>query len=190
MNLQEAKLMAAEMMELIAPFCDKSMVCGSIRRGRPEVKDIDIVLVPNDMDSLKALCLSFHPLEFSTDDTKPKWGEKIGRFNYQGHAPIDLYFATAKNFPLLTLIRTGSAEHNVYLCTRAKDRGMYLAADGSGLFYDRAKTRAVPVVFEGDVFKNLDIPTVRPEDREIDKATGRPVWYVGGKAPRAPGNMG
>ncbi len=41
MKLQEAEEQSAEIVELLKPFCKKILVVGSIRRKKPECKDID-----------------------------------------------------------------------------------------------------------------------------------------------------
>jgi DNA polymerase/3'-5' exonuclease PolX len=48
MKLEEAEQLANQIVQSIKHLCDHEhiMVVGSIRRRRPEVKDIDIVLIP------------------------------------------------------------------------------------------------------------------------------------------------
>ena len=43
--LYYASSIASEICELLEPFCEKVEVAGSIRRGKPIVKDIEIVAV-------------------------------------------------------------------------------------------------------------------------------------------------
>src|SRR6266446_3745254 len=47
--------------------------------------------------------------------------------------PVDIYMATEESWATLLLIRTGSAEHNIWMCARARACGGKLHADGSGL---------------------------------------------------------
>ena len=44
MELQEAQKFANQIVEHISPFCERIAVAGSIRRRKPIVRDVDIVL--------------------------------------------------------------------------------------------------------------------------------------------------
>jgi DNA polymerase/3'-5' exonuclease PolX len=46
LKLEEALALAKTVLEVLAPFCERVEVAGSIRRLRPEVNDIDIVAIP------------------------------------------------------------------------------------------------------------------------------------------------
>jgi len=48
MLLAEARKLAEQMVERLRPACDKIEIAGSVRRGKPEVKDIEIVCLPRD----------------------------------------------------------------------------------------------------------------------------------------------
>ena len=165
----EAKMVYIVVANSIKQYCERIEAAGSLRRRRPEVNDIDIVLIPHKgcMDKIKEICLAFHPL--IGPHKPPKWGERMASFRYKEVVGVDLYFADEVTWPILWLIRTGSKEHNIHLCNQAKMQGMYLAADGSGLFKDRLKTEIIPVASERDVFENLRMPYLEPEDREIKK---------------------
>lgn len=116
-------------------------VCGSIRRLKSEVKDIDIVAIPKSEDSynfgepeLNATISRLDPegQNASPDVKRFLLGPKIKRFLYKG-IQIDIYLATKETFSTLCLIRTGSTEHNISLTTLARSKGMKLFANGTGL---------------------------------------------------------
>jgi hypothetical protein len=46
LKLEEAEKCAAKVTDTIHFLCEKVLVVGSIRRRRPEVNDIDIVVIP------------------------------------------------------------------------------------------------------------------------------------------------
>jgi len=48
MDLEKAKAIADEVVRRLGPYCTKIEVAGSIRRRKPWVKDVDIVLIPSD----------------------------------------------------------------------------------------------------------------------------------------------
>ncbi len=45
-KLEEAKAIALRVCERIAPACERVEVAGSIRRGKPQVGDIELVVIP------------------------------------------------------------------------------------------------------------------------------------------------
>lgn len=47
MQLAQAKTIAEGLVEAFKPYCRRVQIAGSIRRERPEVKDIEIVAVPH-----------------------------------------------------------------------------------------------------------------------------------------------
>ena len=155
--LERAQKTAEAVIEKLRPYCKRIEVAGSVRRHRPKVHDVDIVLVPSDPWNLHSeilgLCRPF-PATMS--------GAKIYRFNI-GDIPIDIYFATEENWATLLLIRTGSTEHNIWLCSTAKRKGWHLHADGSGLFDESGGRIAGDT--EASIFEALNLPYQRPEDR-------------------------
>ncbi len=157
MELQRAQKIAAEVIERLSPYCRKIEVAGSIRRGKPFPHDIDIVLIAADPWNLESVILDLaRPLLPGLQ------GDKLKRFTYQCEQ-IDLYFATVETWANLLLIRTGSKENNIRLCTLAKKKGWHLSAAGAGLF-DETGSR-----FAGDteesIYKALDLPYQEPSER-------------------------
>jgi len=94
---------------------------------------------------------------------RPKMsGEKLKCFAFNG-AQVDLYYASPETWVTLLLIRTGSKENNIRLCSRAKGMGWHLAASGDGLFNETGKRIA------GDsdisIYNALGLPYQLPEER-------------------------
>lgn len=68
-------------------------------------------------------------------------GSKIKRLWYGDRKTgigIDIYVATPETWATLLLIRTGSKENNIRLCSLAKRKGWHLKANGDGLFDEPA----------------------------------------------------
>lgn len=152
MKLEEAEKLANEIIEEIKIFCEKIQVCGSIRRKASEINDVDIVLIPKEMSLL------YSKLE-GLGDTEVK-GRKYIRFYYKGEQ-IDVYFAIPENFEILTLIRTGSANHNKKLCTEAIKKGLRLKFD-KGLV---DKNENIIANTEKEILENLLGRYVEPMER-------------------------
>ena len=128
MEIERAERIAKAIIEKLEPYCERVEVAGSIRRRKPDPRDVDIVLIPKDLwnlhNEIMGLCKPF-PATMS--------GKKIMRIKVNG-TQIDFYFADETTRATLLLIRTGSVENNIRLCGIAKKKGWHLAASGDGLF--------------------------------------------------------
>ncbi|MBA7684354.1 hypothetical protein ES703_92748 [subsurface metagenome] len=157
MELEVAQKIAKEVIKRLTPYCQKIVVAGSIRRRKTFPHDIDIVLIPSDAWNLESEVLALaRPFQ-------PKLsGEKLKRFDYRG-AQIDLYYASPEIWATLLLIRTGSKESNIRLCSRAKGMGWHLAASGDGLFNEAGERIAGDT--EESIYGALGLPFQRPEER-------------------------
>ena len=157
MKLEQGQKIADAVIKRLSPYCQKIEVAGSIRRRKATVHDIDIVLVPSDPWNLESEVLAL------ARPVQPKMsGEKLKRFDFNG-AQIDLYYATVQTWATLLLIRTGSKENNIRLCSRAKGMGWHLAASGDGLFDDTGKRIAGDT--EESIYKALGLLYQEPSER-------------------------
>lgn len=154
-ELSRAQKVAEAVVKQLQPHCHKIEVVGSIRRRRPWVNDIDLVLVAKDLWGLHGELVRLGPMKMS--------GGKIVRVEVQG-IQVDFYFATEETWATLLLIRTGSAAHNIFLASRAKARGWRLAASGDGLFNEKGERVAGDT--ELSIFQALGLAYLHPEERE------------------------
>jgi len=83
---------------------------------------------------------------------------------------VDFYRAKPSTFGIHLLIRTGSADHNMWLAGYAISKGMRLKYS-EGLLKD-----AAPIAGEDEkgVFSALGLPCPLPSEREV--ADNKPVW--------------
>ncbi len=123
--LERAEKVAGEVVKRLSPHCKKIEVAGSIRRRKSWVQDIDLVLIPSDLWGLHREISGLGQVRMS--------GMKIMRVMV-GDIQVDVYIADENTWATLLLIRTGSKESNIRLCTLARKRGWHLAASGDGLF--------------------------------------------------------
>ena len=130
MELGRAKTIAEEVIKRLSPYCQRIEIAGSVRRNKPTVRDIDLVLIPSDPWNLS--------YEIMRLGTSHMGGDKLKRVDYNG-TQIDLYYADDKTWATLLLIRTGSKENNIRLATLAKKKGWHLAANGDGLFNEKGE---------------------------------------------------
>ena len=154
MELEKAKVIADKVVAKLEPYCDKIQVAGSVRRQKPFVNDIDIVLIPRDRAALDQTLMVMGHYKMA--------GNKITRVEMDS-IPLDIYFATPETFATLLLIRTGSTENNIRLCSVAKRKGWHLAASGEGLFDENRQRIAWKT--EESIYEALSLPYQRPEER-------------------------
>ena len=173
MKLSHARPIALQIAERLRPHCDRCEIAGSVRRGKAEVGDIEIVCIPSREEADG--CFSF------ADFGETRRSQGFIRAVYQpgrvtmGHPvdgryiqllhdsgiAVDIFTATRDNWGLIYAIRTGSARfsHDVLACGWV--RAGYHSIDGML----RKEGRAVFVREEADLFGLIGIPWVPPEAR-------------------------
>ena len=156
MELKKARTIAEGVVAKLRPYCESIEIVGSIRRLRPEVKDIDLLLIPNSQGQF-----IFQLTEIMG---APKLaGNKLIRCQMPA-ITFDIYIATPETWGTMLLIRTGSTNHNIKLCRLARSKGMKLHANGSGLTKNGDRIAGDT---EESIFEALDLPYIPPEQREV-----------------------
>ena len=167
MEYEKALEIAVRALEQIRPHCERAEIAGSIRRRKPEVKDIEIVAIPKPYERGLLNGLFESDLASVVNQWKKVKGEMIyGKTKYtQRILPegikLDLFFATPENWGLMYAIRTGSANfsHKSLACGWVRQgyrsEGGYLMKDGV----------QVNVYEEEDLFRIIQKPWIVPEHR-------------------------
>jgi len=159
MRLEEARSIAERVKEMLTPYCERIEIAGSIRRGKPIVHDIDIVLIEKP-----EAALVMNNILFNIGIVKLN-GPKIKRvYLPEDNITVDIYIATPATWATLLLIRTGSKENNIRLCSLAREKGWHLKASGDGLF-DEAGNRIAGDT-EESIYEALGVPYQEPEERD------------------------
>ena len=167
MHLPLAQKLAEKILAEISPYCLKAEIAGSIRRRRPFVNDIDLVLLPRD-GNLLALQERFHK-----SCKVLKEGQQNAMYELANGFQLDVFFAYQKealftpmttNWGTLLLCRTGSKEHNIYLIEQAKkiNRAWRPYA---GVF-DLDTGDCLACATEESIFEALGLPFIPPQSRE------------------------
>ena len=154
MKLEIAETTANEIVNILTPYCERIQIAGSIRRRKPNVKDIDLVLIP------KAPTLK--PIIQGIADRVVRSGARLASFIYKGIA-VDIYYANEQTWATLLLIRTGSAESNIRLSTLVRNRGWHLSANGDGLLDENGQRIAGDS--EEEIFRALGQRYLEPWER-------------------------
>ena len=168
MNLEEAEEAARYCLSKLTPVSERIEVVGSIRRRRPQVRDVDILLIPGkDLISFRETLAELFGL-LTADGEKIKRGT-VTAYEFALEVQVDLYIADEKNFECLKLVRTGSASHNLRLASLAKSKKMKLHASGLGLTNEKNEIVASD---ERGIFDALGVPYLKPEDRDPESYLG------------------
>lgn len=199
MKLNDAQVLASELVKNLAPCCGRVggtasiSIAGSVRRGRPEVKDIEIVAVPlwderiaedSLFEATEKVNRLYERIERTpifgilgwvktgTDEVVP-WSIKPDGKYWRGllvdGMKLDLFLARPGNFGLILTLRTGSAEFSKALVTHAANIGMpcvdgYLTHGGA----------PIDTPEELDVFEALRLEYIPACDR-IDASSLRGI---------------
>jgi len=166
LELVNAQILVRQVESIVKPLCDKLEVVGSIRRQKPTVGDVDFVVVGIEcnwgkivqaLKKAKVICA----------------GKSVIKLNYpyeNSLFQVDFYRATEQTFGIQELIRTGSADHNMWLASYALSKGFRLKYS-EGLIKNKV---AVAGETEESVFVTLGLQCPEPQLREI--IDGKPVW--------------
>lgn len=157
--LVDAVLIANKYLFLLAPFCERIAVAGSIRRQRPEVHDIEIVCIPRPKD-----VYGFVGLVRSWKKIK---GEPTGRYTRRilpEGVQLDLFMANPDNWGLIFAIRTGSADFSRMILARGWVKKGYHSEGGVLYTLDG---RSLYIREEQEIFDLIGMSFIQPSAREI-----------------------
>jgi DNA polymerase (family 10) len=139
-------------------------VCGSLRRRRETIKDIDILISSKNAGPIMERFVSLPGVEQVLGHGETK-SSVIVSDEGVGHNRIlmnaDLRVVSDKEYPFALMYFTGSKEHNIVLRGRAQEHGLKLneyelAGDG----------KRVACKDEEDIYKALGLDYIPPEMRE------------------------
>jgi DNA polymerase/3'-5' exonuclease PolX len=186
MDYRTAKSYADKIIPWLEPMCVQLSIVGSIRRHRELVKDVDIVCVPKLKEAPKDLLgencgTPENPLRTMFIDyvasrkgtwvlSEPASDAKQILVNL-ARCQLDLWCANLDNYATRQLCRTGSMEHNVWLCQYAKTKGLNWDPY-TGLWAedqtqpDGRKYLHTPT--EDSIYVALGLDPIDPVDRELD----------------------
>lgn len=163
---------------------------GSIRRGKPEVGDVEHVIIPKfinkptglfggagDVEIVNAVweqlpgliasgLLSRHQYETHLADgstvMRERWGDNYRGVDYRGFNH-EMFLANESNWGAIFLIRTGPAEFSEKVVTRIKQGGMYRQQNGQLIHVQSGDI--VPVKDELSYLRIAGMDWCEPKDR-------------------------
>ncbi|MEA2000274.1 MAG: DNA polymerase/3'-5' exonuclease PolX [Actinomycetota bacterium] len=151
---------AQEIVAALAALDDVSKVehCGSLRRFRETVADIDIVVASNAPLKVMAAFLAMPIVDEVIGQGETKTSVLTGT-----GLQIDVRVVTPNQFGAASLYFTGSKQHNIELRQRSIDRGLLLNEYG---LEDTTTGKVVACRTETAVYKALGLRFIPPEMRE------------------------
>lgn len=180
-SLAEAKRIATEeIMPLLAPFCARIIIAGSIRRRCPKVGDIEILCIPKIEERPDGLfdSTAFDLLNEQCDklladgvltkrvgkNGSTSWGpkNKLGVYVPLG-IPVDIFSTDLICWWNALVVRTGGKQNNLIITTTANRLGENFEAYGSG--FSRGGVHIYTTTSERDVFEHLGLPYLEPHQR-------------------------
>jgi len=170
MELEKAKKIADELVELLKPACQRVTIAGSIRRQKTDVGDIEILAIPKFngivelLDQKLKWLIGTHVLEYRPNK---KGSIVYGPMNkLLRHADsgigIDIFSTTEECWWVALVVRTGPKESNIALATAAQKRGWRLRVYGPGFDTPEGLIRCHS---ERDVFELVGLPYKKPGER-------------------------
>ena len=175
-----ARKVAEALVAELAPRCERIEIAGSLRRGKPDVGDIEILYVPR-IGQVHVPGELFPKRGSLADELLDRWLAKgiiAKRPNVNGTTawgtlnklalhvasgiPIDLFATTMERWFVSLVMRTGSAQSNTRLANAALRRGMQFHA--YGVIQDPNRKHIIPQS-EREVFERLGVPYREPAER-------------------------
>ncbi|MDY6916916.1 MAG: hypothetical protein SVP26_03080 [Chloroflexota bacterium] len=168
-KLEEAIRVYRELEAELAPVCERIAVAGSVRRRRPEVKDVEILVIPKDSPidlftaKLYAL-VAAGVLDFRLNKRGHRlFGPQNKLMVHVGSGiGVDIFSTTEDCWAVTMVVRTGSKETNISIARAAKARGMRFLAYGDG--FD-TPTGHITCFTEEQVFRAVGLPHLQPWER-------------------------
>ncbi len=171
LSLAEAEGLANQIKAAVEVHCEKIEIAGSIRRRRPVIHDIDFVAIAKSDAEWQKINEELRKLK-----AKPNCA---GSSLIKAYVPcqnglfqVDFYRAKPSTYGITLLIRTGSADHNMWLAGVAISKGMRLKYS-EGLMKEG---KPIAGETEASVFAALNLPCTLPSEREI--INGNPAKTV------------
>jgi DNA polymerase/3'-5' exonuclease PolX len=171
---------AEELQAMLAPACSRIAIVGSLRRGKMEVGDVELLYISRTREIPDGLFdTRIVNVADAVCDGLLQCGVLAKRPNVKGHftwgvsnklavhvasgVPVDLFQTGTSNWWVSLVIRTGSKETNLRLTNGAINRGGSLNAYGYGVTWKDGTVTAA--LSEKSVFDICGVPYLEPSER-------------------------
>lgn len=181
----DALQVAKQLVTILEPGCLKLKIVGSLRRLRPVVKDIELLLIPtvkvgrrtddflaiDHIDEADLILTGLLQTGVLARRKNRLGREMWGRQNkYAIHVasgiPVDLFWTDKDRWANMLVCRTGGKETNKRIATEALRRGWRWTACGIGFEHKQDPRKIHRVNSEVDVFDFVGMEFHKPEERD------------------------
>lgn len=116
-RLEDARQIIGELVALLRPACERIEIAGSVRRGKLEVKDAEVVIIPTpDLLPLTDTLIEYGRAQYALygEARTKRWG-----INYRGllfgGIKCELFMTTEDSWGYQYWLRTGPGDANTYI---------------------------------------------------------------------------
>ena len=173
MKLEQAREILDRLTNELMPGCERIAVAGSVRRGKSDVHDLELVCVPKlvtvaDLFGAPANSYSMLDAELHRhylSNRQIKGGEKYKQFALPEGINLDLFITTTEQWGWIFVLRTGHKDFGHWLVTPRRYSGAlpgYIKPQGGWLTNGNGPIRTPE---ESDVFRVLGVEWIEPELR-------------------------
>jgi DNA polymerase (family 10) len=174
MELEKAKAIAEELKTRFEVGCERIEIAGSIRRQKPEVGDIELLVIPRYGGLLECVdCLNEAIVDLMVQEILGYRLNKLGSRVYgpknklMVHLPsgigVDIFSTSEECWPVALVVRTGGKITNQRIAMAAIKKGWHLQAYGAGFTTPQGD---IICKSERDVFELVGLPYKEPWERE------------------------
>lgn len=204
-ELEHARRIVGELADLIRDVCDRLEVGGSIRRGRPTVKDAELIAISKHgraselWDWIENLVrIGTVEKAIYTDKNgkqSPRWGQKYRGILFQ-EIKVEIFLATETNWGFQKALRTGPGDANTYIMSyliQQRARLRFIDGDGwysPGGLWHKPKDKwlaedkvQLNIPDEDTFFALLGMPYLPPNERTLDRYKQLLIWNRAHKWP-------
>lgn len=173
--------MARELVGILSPCCERLVVAGSLRRGKAQVSDVELLYLPITRPNPEDLFGSGPRLNLVEEKLAllVREGSLAPRVNKHGSAawgaenklavhtasgmPVDFFAACERTWITRLVCRTGGAQTNIRIAEAAKRQGFHWNPyqGFSGLALGRVQPQS-----EQELFDLVGLPYLEPKERE------------------------
>ncbi len=178
MRLEHARKIAADVVLKLRPYVEEIEVAGSVRRCKPIVGDIEVVVIPKSTPQHDLLGVEIGAMrdpgfarvisqwkKVKGDASTGKYTQRILNLDYpsidEKEFKLDIFTATRDNWGYILAIRTGSENFSKRFAKQWVDKGFH---GDAGMLCD-ADNNPIKTPTEEEFFKIIGMPFVPPHKR-------------------------
>lgn len=153
---EKVEPVAQKVLAALAPHAERIQLCGSLRRGKDVIGDVDIVMVGGDPDPVMA-GLGYPRVTF------PNWNGPRHEYDASREGiplKVDVWVMKPRQFAAACMYTTGPCLLNVVQRRWARYKGLKLT-----LYGIRKDGKTIPTATEEDCYRVLGWPYLTPEER-------------------------